>query len=79
MGGQTALNLCIKCSEVGLWEDHNVKIIGVDIDAIEITENREAFRDLMLDIDIPMAPQSSAKVFFRRKRNCTRIWISFMH
>ena len=67
MGGQTALNLCIKCSEVGLWEDHNVKIIGVDIDAIEITENREAFRDLMLDIDIPMAPQSSAKSFLEGK------------
>ena len=67
MGGQTALNLCIKCSEVGVWEDHNVKIIGVDIDAIEITENREAFRDLMLDIDIPMAPQSSAKSFLEGK------------
>jgi carbamoyl-phosphate synthase large subunit len=67
MGGQTALNLCIKCSEVGLWEDYNVKIIGVDIDAIEITENREAFRDLMLDIDIPMAPQSSAKSFLEGK------------
>ncbi|MBL6871237.1 MAG: carbamoyl-phosphate synthase large subunit [Flavobacteriales bacterium] len=67
MGGQTALNLCIKCSDVGLWEDYNVKIIGVDIDAIEITENREAFRDLMLDIDIPMAPQSSAKSFLEGK------------
>jgi carbamoyl-phosphate synthase large subunit len=67
MGGQTALNLCIKCSEVGLWEDYNVKIIGVDIEAIEITENREAFRDLMLDIDIPMAPQSSAKSFLEGK------------
>jgi carbamoyl-phosphate synthase large subunit len=68
MGGQTALNLCIKCSEVGLWEDYNVKIIGVDIEAIEITENREAFRDLMLDIDIPMAPQSSAKSFLEGKK-----------
>ena len=67
MGGQTALNLCIKCSDVGLWEDYNVKIIGVDIEAIEITENREAFRDLMLDIDIPMAPQSSAKSFLEGK------------
>ena len=27
MGGQTALNLCIKCDEMGIWEDHNVKII----------------------------------------------------
>ena len=37
MGGQTALNLCIKCSELGIWEDYNIDIIGVDIDAIEIT------------------------------------------
>ena len=44
MGGQTALNLCIKCDEMGIWEDFGVKIIGVDINAIEITENREAFR-----------------------------------
>ena len=34
MGGQTALNLCIKCNEIGVWEDNNVDIIGVDIDAI---------------------------------------------
>ena len=50
MGGQTALNLCIKCDNMGIWEDHNVKIIGVDINAIEITENREVFRDLMYEI-----------------------------
>ncbi len=67
MGGQTALNLAIKCDEMGIWEEHGVKIIGVDIDAIEITENREAFRDLMEKIDIPMAPQSSAKSFLEGK------------
>ncbi len=67
MGGQTALNLCIKCDELGIWEDHNVKIIGVDLDAIEITENREAFRDLMEEIGVPMAPQSTAKSFLEGK------------
>ena len=67
MGGQTALNLCIKCSELGIWEDYNVDIIGVDIDAIEITENRQEFRDLMETIDIPMAPQSTAKSFLQGK------------
>src|SRR6202000_1855274 len=49
MGGQTALNLCIACAERGLWEKYGVKIIGVDLDAIEKTENREAFRQLMVD------------------------------
>ena len=67
MGGQTALNLAIKCDEQGIWEEFGVGIIGVDIDAIEITENREAFRDLMLEIDVPMAPQSSAKSFLEGK------------
>ena len=67
MGGQTALNLCIQCYEMGIWEEYGVKIIGVDINAIEITENREAFRNLMLDIGIPMAPQKTAKSFLEGK------------
>lgn len=67
MGGQTALNLAIKCQELGIWEDHNVEMIGVDIDAIEITENREAFRDLMERIGVGMAPQKTAKSFLEGK------------
>ena len=67
MGGQTALNLCIQCDEMGIWEEYGVKIIGVDINAIEITENREAFRNLMLDIGVPMAPQKTAKSFLEGK------------
>ncbi len=67
MGGQTALNLCIQCDELGIWEKHGVRLIGVDIEAIEITENREAFRELMLKIDVPMAPQKTAKSFLEGK------------
>ena len=67
MGGQTALNLCIQCDEMGIWEKYNVRIIGVDINAIEITENREAFRELMLKIGVPMAPQKTAKSFLEGK------------
>ena len=67
MGGQTALNLCIKCDELGIWEDYNVKIIGVDINAIEITENRQKFRKLMDEIGVAMAPQSIAKSFLQGK------------
>ncbi|MDC1203753.1 carbamoyl-phosphate synthase large subunit, partial [Crocinitomicaceae bacterium] len=67
MGGQTALNLCIKCDEIGIWEEFGVKIIGVDINAIEITENREAFRNLMTEIGVPMAPQKTAKSFLEGK------------
>jgi carbamoyl-phosphate synthase large subunit len=67
MGGQTALNLCIECQDMGIWDEHNVRIVGVDIDAINITEDREKFRDLMLKLDIPMAPQSTAKSFLEGK------------
>ena len=67
MGGQTALNLCIEADEKGIWEQYNVEIIGVDIDAIEITENRQAFRKLMNDINVSMAPQLIAKSFLQGK------------
>lgn len=67
MGGQTALNLAIQCQEMGLWEEYGVRMIGVDIQAIEITENREAFRELMKEIGVPMAPQLTAKSFLEGK------------
>ncbi len=67
MGGQTALNLCIECDDAGLWKDFSVKMIGVDIDAIEITENREAFRKLMLDIGVGVAPSKTAKSYLEGK------------
>ena len=67
MGGQTALNLCIEADEKGIWKDFDVEIIGVDIQAINITEDREQFRNLMLDIGIPMAPQSTANSYLKGK------------
>ncbi|WP_341200583.1 carbamoyl-phosphate synthase large subunit [Croceibacter atlanticus] len=67
MGGQTALNLCIEADEKGIWEDFDVKIIGVNIDAINITEDREKFRELMIDIGVPMAPQKTATSYLQGK------------
>ena len=67
MGGQTALNLAITCEEMGIWEEYGVKMIGVNIDAIDITENRERFRQLMGEIGVPMAPQATAKSFLEGK------------
>ena len=67
MGGQTALNLAIQCEENGMWEQYGVRMVGVDTKAIEITENREAFRDLMIEIGVPMAPQLTAKSFLEGK------------
>lgn len=67
MGGQTALNLCIEADEKGIWKDFDVEIIGVDIDAINITEDREQFRALMTKIGVGMAPQATATSFLKGK------------
>tara|TARA_A100001011_G_scaffold397131_1_gene497175 strand:- start:9861 stop:12710 length:2850 start_codon:yes stop_codon:yes gene_type:complete len=67
MGGQTALNLCIEAADKGIWDDFNVKIIGVDIDAIQITEDREQFRELMTKIGVGMAPQATANSYLKGK------------
>jgi len=55
MGGQTALNLCKDCQQLGIWKDFNVNVIGVDLDTIEITENRDEFRSLMKRLQIKVA------------------------
>ena len=67
MGGQTALNLCIEADEKGIWNEFGVEIIGVDIDAINITEDRDKFKNLMKKIDIPVAPAKTATSFLKGK------------
>ncbi|MDA7501788.1 carbamoyl-phosphate synthase large subunit [Chitinophagales bacterium] len=67
MGGQTALNLAIEAEERGVWEKYNVRLIGVDTDAIELTENREKFRQLMIDMDIPVATSRVANSYLEGK------------
>ncbi len=67
MGGQTALNLCIEAQDKGIWDDYNVALIGVDIDAINVTEDREQFRKLMIEIGIGQAPSTIATSFLKGK------------
>ena len=67
MGGQTALNLCIEADDKGIWKDFNVEIIGVDIDAIQITEDRDKFKKLLKTIDIPVAPAETANSMLKGK------------
>ncbi len=67
MGGQTALNLCIEADNKGIWKDFEVQLIGVDIDAINVTEDREQFRNLMGKIGVAMAPQATATSFLKGK------------
>jgi carbamoyl-phosphate synthase large subunit len=67
MGGQTALNLCIEADEKGIWKDFGVRLIGVDINAINITEDREQFKNLLNKIGIPQAPAKTANSFLKGK------------
>jgi carbamoyl-phosphate synthase large subunit len=67
MGGQTALNLAIDCDKAGIWEKYGVKIIGVDIDAIEMTEDREKFRLKMLELGVGVCKGETATSFLQGK------------
>jgi carbamoyl-phosphate synthase large subunit len=67
MGGQTALNLALKCEDLGIWKKYNVKMIGVDIEAIKVTEDRDLFRARMESIGVNMAPSRIAKSFLEGK------------
>jgi carbamoyl-phosphate synthase large subunit len=67
MGGQTALNLCKEVDELGIWEKHNVKLIGVDIKAIDKAEDREKFRLWMIEMGIPVCQAKIANSFLEGK------------
>jgi len=67
MGGQTALNLCLEADEKGIWKDFNIKMIGVDVNAINITEDREQFKQLLKKINVPSAPAEICTSFLRGK------------
>ncbi len=67
MGGQTALNLAMKCHKAGIWEKYGVEMIGVDIGAIETTEDREKFRLKMLEIGAHVCKGETATSFLRGK------------
>lgn len=67
MGGQTALNLAKEAGALGLWEKYNVRLIGADLDAIERTENREQFRNLMNELGMQVAPSVIANSFLEGK------------
>jgi carbamoyl-phosphate synthase large subunit len=67
MGGQTALNLCLEAEEKGVWQDFGVKLIGVDVNAINITEDREQFKQLLKKINVPSAPAEICTSYLRGK------------
>ncbi|MFN8242608.1 MAG: carbamoyl-phosphate synthase large subunit [Ferruginibacter sp.] len=73
MGGQTALNLCKEVDELGIWEKNNVRLIGVDIKAIDKAEDREKFRQWMIEMGIPVCPARIANSFLEGKEFAQQI------
>lgn len=67
MGGQTALNLAKEAEDLGIWEKYNVRLIGVDIKAIDKAEDREKFRQWMIQLGIPVATAKSANSYLEGK------------
>src|SRR5437868_8082605 len=60
MGGQTALNLAKEAEDVGVWEKYGVRLIGVDLKAIDKAEDREIFRQWMIQLGVPVARAKTA-------------------
>jgi len=58
LGGQTGLNLSSELAKAGILDEYDVKVIGVQIDAIERGEDRVVFKQLMADLGIEM-PESA--------------------
>ncbi len=73
MGGQTALNLTIEAANQGIWQKYDVELIGVDLDAIELTENREAFKQKMVDLGFMVAPSFIANSMLEGKDAAQKI------
>ncbi|RYE25982.1 MAG: carbamoyl-phosphate synthase large subunit [Sphingobacteriales bacterium] len=67
MGGQTALNLAKEAEELGIWEKYNVRLIGVDIKAIDKAEDRELFRRWMIELGVPVAEAKTANSLLEGK------------
>ena len=75
MGGQTALNLAKECDELGVWERFNVRLIGVDIKAIDKAEDREKFRQWMIQLGVPVADARTANSLLEGKEYAQEIGI----
>ena len=73
MGGQTALNLAKEVDELGIFEKYNVRIIGVNIQAIDKMEDREKFRQLMIELGVGVAPSQIANSYLEGKEIAQKI------
>jgi carbamoyl-phosphate synthase large subunit len=73
MGGQTALNLAKEAEDLGIWEKYGVRLIGVDIKAIDKAEDREKFRQWMIQLGVPVASAKTANSYLEGKEFAQQI------
>lgn len=54
VGGQTGLNLLVELHDLGILDEYNIQVLGTDVDAIKRGEDRDLFRELMIELNIPI-------------------------
>jgi len=71
LGGQIALNLCVKCQELGIWQKYGTKILGTSVETIQRAEGREAFRKAMIDSGQPIVPSKCVSSYEEAEEFCS--------
>ena len=59
LGGQTGLNLAVDLADAGIIDKYNVRLLGTPLDSIRKAEDRDLFRQLLLDIGEPVPPSQT--------------------
>lgn len=67
-GGQTALNCGVNLAESGVLEKYGVKVLGTQIAGIQKTEDRQLFKDSMLECNVPVLKSKTVRSFEDAKK-----------
>lgn len=67
-GGQTALNCGVKLSEQGILDKYNVRVLGTQIPGIQKTEDRQLFKDSMIQCNVPVLRSKTVNTFEDAKK-----------
>lgn len=73
LGGQTGLNLALELDSAGILAENNVNLIGVNTDAINKAEDRELFKNLMNELELPIPASTIANTYEESERFANEI------
>jgi carbamoyl-phosphate synthase large subunit len=59
LGGQTGLNLAVDLADAGVLDKYNVRLLGTPIQTIKNAEDRELFKEMLIDIGEPVLPNAT--------------------